>query len=96
MTKELQQILTDQFLNKRVEVKVLEKDKFGKDIPNKYVWLGGQCTFIGENEFLNIPLQINIDNHPVWVQHITDITLQPVKIFYEKAIEKFKRPDPET
>jgi hypothetical protein len=76
MNKELQQLLKDQFLDKRIEIKVLEKDKFGNDISNQYVWIGGQCTFIGENEFLNIPLQVNIDNHPVWINHINDIRIK--------------------
>jgi len=71
----LQEILNDQFLNKRVLVRVLERDKFGKNIPDSFVWIGGICTFIGSNRLLKIDLQINLENHPVWIKHISDIKI---------------------
>ncbi|NJO63636.1 MAG: hypothetical protein HC836_37240 [Richelia sp. RM2_1_2] len=76
----LDQILQEQFINKRVHVKIRSRDKRGKELPhnqNEFDIAGGVCTFIGANDLLSIPLQINLNDHPIRVEHVNHITLAP-------------------
>lgn len=77
MNTELESILKDQFLNKKISVFIQDRDNYGKLIPNKYVTCVGQCTFIGSNPYLNWDLQVTIDGMPVRVRHVNDLALVP-------------------
>jgi len=60
------------FLNKRIEVKILGRDKYGKT-SNEWISVVGRCNFIGANKYMGIPLQVTINNTPYTVDHITKI-----------------------
>jgi hypothetical protein len=58
----------EKFLNKRIRI------KNGWDDGTAAV---GICTFIGPNEVLNIPLQVNIGRTPLRVKSIKQISFEP-------------------
>lgn len=72
---QLTSILQDQFLDKEVEVQIPERDNFGRQT-NKMIVLQGKCVWIGENELLEIPLQLTLNRMPITVKHITYIKLK--------------------
>lgn len=78
MTTQLQSLLIQQFLNKRIIVPITERDNRGKTIPNKFTTASGQCTFIGSNNVLGWEIQVTVDGMPIQVKHINDIVLAPV------------------
>lgn len=60
-------------LNKRVEITIQARDDKGKLIPNKYTQATGICTFVGENKWLNWPLQVTINRTPFQIRSLKDI-----------------------
>lgn len=77
MNIQLQQILQDQFLNKRIAVVVPERDNKGKIIPNKNSTMYGVCTYIGENKTLGWEIQVNVNHTPIQLKHVNDISVLP-------------------
>lgn len=77
METTLNQILQEQFLNKRITVPIPERDNKGKVIPNKFQQCSGTCQFIGSNPFLGWDLQVTVDGTPIQVKHINEIKLAP-------------------
>lgn len=73
----LQQILQDQFLNKRITVPIPERDNRGRTIPNKYTTASGICQYIGSNNVLGYDIQVTVDGMPLQIRHINDIVLNP-------------------
>jgi hypothetical protein len=74
--KQLQKLLEDQFLNKRISVPIPERDNKGKVIPNKFQQCAGICQFIGPNPLLGWDLQVTVDGTPIQIRHINDIKIQ--------------------
>lgn len=79
MTKELQTVLKQQFLNKWIVIPIIERDQRGKNIPNKYTTCAGRCTFIGSNQIMGWELQVTVDGMPLAVRHLNDIVIQEQK-----------------
>jgi hypothetical protein len=74
ITKELQSILEQQYLNKFVSIKTNQRDNKGNIIPNQFFTVSGYCTYIGANQYLNWNLQVTLDNlTPYKINHINDI-----------------------
>jgi hypothetical protein len=73
----LQNILQEQFLNKRIIVPIAERDQRGKIIPNRFTTCAGVCTFIGSNKIMEWELQVTVDGMPLPVKHVNDIQLAP-------------------
>lgn len=67
-------VLEEQFLDKRVTIKVPARDDFG-NLTNRLTEVSGVCKFIGKNELIGWELQVTINRTPFEVKHITHITL---------------------
>jgi len=58
---------------------VPKRDNFGKET-NELIAVEGECKFIGENEFLDIPLQVTINRMPLRIKHLSEVVLVSQKI----------------
>ncbi len=71
---DLQSILSEQFLGKKVILSIPMRDESGKESKRMTTTIG-KCTYIGDNEILGWALQVTIDRTPYEVKHINDIEL---------------------
>lgn len=62
------------FLNKKVRVKIPQRDRKGKVIPNQYTPVTGICTFVGYNSALETK-QITVDRFPISIGSYNEIQL---------------------
>lgn len=69
-------ILQEQFLGKRVEILIPERDNYGKEHPTKLTSVEGIVGFIGVNPLFEPLLQVTIDRVPFRVKHINHIKLK--------------------
>ena len=72
-TTTIQNILSAEFLGKKITVPVPERDNNGRTIPNKTDLRTGVCEYIGAMPIMKWELAVVIDGMPVEVKHITHI-----------------------
>lgn len=69
----IQNILSNEFLGKKITVPVPERDNNGRTILNKTDLRTGVCEYIGAIPILKWELAVVIDGMPVEVKHVTHI-----------------------
>jgi hypothetical protein len=69
----------ERYLGKKVRVKINDRDINGKLIWNKFTFIEGKCTFIGNNNILNL-LQITIDRTPIFPVKEEDIEVKELAL----------------
>ena len=84
MNPQLQTLLEQQFLNKRISVPIPDRDQNGKTIPNWFVQCTGICTFIGSNHIMGWEIQVTVGSTPIPVKHINDIQIVPERKIIRK------------
>lgn len=67
-------VLQEQFLGKKVEIKIAERDNFGKET-NHLIPIQGVVQWIGENELWPDMIQVTINRTPFTIKHISHIKL---------------------
>lgn len=67
--------LQEQFIGKKAEIKIFERDNFGKQYDKKLISVSGIVEWIGQNELWPDKIQVNISRVPFTINHINDIKL---------------------